>query len=69
MQITSRLRNDSLSLTIKETDFVGTPLLKQGELRLHKIFILNEILIAGGITNVSDSFMKTVIERLIKLMQ
>ena len=69
MQITSRLRNDNLSFIIKETDFVGTPLLKQGELRLHKIFILNEILIAGGITNVSARFMKTVIERLITLIQ
>lgn len=46
MQITSSLRNDSLSLTIKENDFAGSPLLNQRELRLHKVFILHESLIA-----------------------
>ena len=69
MQITSRLRNDNLSYTIKETDYTGSPLLKQSELRLHKVFIINESLIAGGITNVSADFMKSVISRLIKLLE
>ena len=68
MQITSRLKSDSLSLAIKETDFIGSPLLKQSELRLHKIFICNEVLIAGSITNVSPGFMKKVVGRLIKLI-
>ena len=39
MQVTSRLRNDDLSLPINEADFIKTQLLKKGELRLHKIFI------------------------------
>ena len=69
MQITSSIRNDSLSLAIKENDFTGTPLLKQSELRLHKVFILHESLIAGGITNVSSVFMKTVINELLKLLE
>ena len=69
MQITSRLRNDNLSLGIKKTDYSGSPLLKSSELRLHKIFILNEILIAGGITITSPVFMKTVIGELIKLIE
>jgi mRNA interferase MazF len=69
MQITSRLRNDSLSLIIQDKDFAGSPLLKPGELRLHKVFILNESLITGGITNVSDNFMKTVISQLMKLIE
>ena len=69
MQITTKLRSDSLSLLIKENDFSGSPLLKQSELRLHKIFILNELLVAGGITNVSADFMKTVIAGLIKLIE
>jgi len=69
MQITSNLRHDSLSLLINRTDFTGSPLLKQSELRLHKIFICNEILIAGSITNISSSFMKSVINSLIKLIE
>lgn len=69
MQITSRLRNDSLSYVINENDYSGSPLLKQSELRLHKIFILSEPLIAGGITNVSENFMKLVIIRLAKLIE
>jgi len=68
MQITSRLRNDSLSLIINEIDYTESPLLKQSELRLHKIFIINESLIAGSITNVSSGFMKEVIGKLVKLI-
>jgi mRNA interferase MazF len=69
MQITSRLRNDSLSLQLKESDYSGSQLLKSSELRLHKIFIINELLIAGGITIVSPAFMKTVTAGLIKLIE
>lgn len=69
MQITSRLRQDGLSQSISDTDYTGSPLLKQSELRLHKIFITNEILIAGGITNISPLFMTTVISRLMKLIE
>ena len=69
MQITSRLRNDSLSLKIKKTDYSGSPLLKSSELRLHKIFIVNEMLIASGITIVSPVFMKTVSGELMKLIE
>jgi mRNA interferase MazF len=69
MQVTSRLRNDGLSFVINEADFTGSPLLKQSELRLHKIFIINESLIAGGITNVSPVFMKTVTGELMKLIE
>ena len=68
MQITSRLRSDGLSFAIKEADYTGSPLLKQSELRLHKIFIINESLITGGITNVSVSFIKTVTYELMKLL-
>ncbi len=69
MQVTARLRGDNLSLSINERNFTGSPLLKQSELRLHKIFILNNSLIAGNITNVSSDFMRTVISELIKLIQ
>lgn len=69
MQITSRLRNDHFSLLINEADYSGSELLKSSELRLHKIFILNELLITGGITIVTPDFMKTVISKLFKLIE
>ncbi len=69
MQITSRLRNDSLSLQISDGDYSGSALLKPSELRLHKIFIINEMLIAGGITIVSPPFMKKVTVELMKLIE
>ena len=69
MQVTSNLRKNSLSLSINNSDYSGTPLLKESELRLHKIFILNETLIAGGITNVSSSFMKKVIGEVLKMIE
>lgn len=69
MQITTRIRNDNLSLPIKDFDYAGIPLLKSGELRLHKIFILNETLIQGSITSVSTKFMGIVIEKLIRLLR
>ena len=68
MQITSNLRNDNLSLLIKDADYSGSPLLKQSELRLHKIFILNETIIAGSLANVSPDFMKIVIRELLRLL-
>jgi mRNA interferase MazF len=69
MQITSKLRNDNLSFAINPASYTGPPLLKDSELRIHKIFILNETLIAGDITNVSAGFMKSVITKLIKLVE
>ncbi len=69
MQVTSKLRNDSLSFRINKYDFIGSSLLKESELRLHKIFILNKTLIAGGITSVSPEFMKTIISELMKLVE
>jgi mRNA interferase MazF len=68
IQVTSRLRNDSLSLLINDTDYSGSPLLRQSEVRLHKIFILNENLIAGVITNVSPLFMTKAIGKIMKLI-
>lgn len=69
MQVTSRLRNDDLSLILDETAYSGSPLLKQSELRLHKVFILNEMMISGGITNLNAAFMLKVIDRFINLIR
>ena len=69
MQITTVQRNDSLSLSIDHDNFDGKPLLRASELRLHKIFILNESLIESIITKVYQAFMKIVIEKLLGLIQ
>lgn len=69
MQITSVIKKDVLSLTIKDSDYVETPLLKQSELRIHKIFILNETLVEEKITSVSSHFMNVAVEQLLKLIQ
>ena len=68
MQVTTRLRGDALSLSIAENDFKENALLKQSELRLHKIFILHERLIANKITCVTTYFMDMVIEKLVVLL-
>lgn len=69
MQITTKLRNDNLSLQLKNQDFEGTPLLKSGELRLHKVFVLNKDLIEGRVAKVSEDFMKRVIDSFFNLLQ
>ena len=68
MQVTTRLRGDKLSLVIQQQDFKEAPLLKQSELRLHKIFILHESLIESKITSVNDGLMKTMINTLLSLL-
>ncbi len=69
MQITSKLRNDNFSFLIKAEDYSSTPLLRTSELRLHKIFVLNESLIEGGISNLTEIFMKQIVSRLIPFLQ
>lgn len=68
MQVTTRLRGDTLSQIILHKDYNEDPLLKQSELRLHKIFILHSSLISNKITTVSDEFMKIVINKLLSLL-
>jgi mRNA interferase MazF len=45
MQITTRLRNDHLSLTILNNNYKEVPLLKLSELRLHKILLFIKALL------------------------
>ncbi len=68
MQITTRLRGDKLSLSIQKQDYKEAPLLKQSELRLHKIFILHETLLESKITSVNENFMKAVINKVLALL-
>ena len=68
MQVTTRLRSDALSQIVLREDYKEDPLLKQSELRLHKIFILHHDLIANKITSVNSEFLKKVKERLLSLL-
>lgn len=69
MQITTRVRDDDFSFEILEAHYLGAPLLKRAELRLHKIFILNEGLITQKITTVSEAFMNNVIDKILVLLR
>jgi hypothetical protein len=68
MQITSKIRGDNLSHPILQNDFVESPLLKQSELRLHKIFILSEGLIESKITSVPDKFINNMTGKFLMLI-
>jgi len=70
VQVTSRIRNDSLSLPIDNTDFVNFKYLPlQSCIRLHKIFLLNESLIISKNTAVNTGFLNSVIEKIIALIK
>jgi mRNA interferase MazF len=68
MQITTRLRRDGLSQIILQQDYKEDPLLKQSELRLHKIFIIHHSLIANKITSVNQLFLNNIITKLLSLL-
>lgn len=70
VQVTSKIRNDSLSVRINKTDFVGSKELPlQSCLRLHKIFLLNESLIFSKYTAVNPRFLNSVIEKITNLIK
>lgn len=70
VQITSKIRDDSLSLPINKSDFVNSKELPlQSCIRLHKIFLLNESLIISKNTAVNLGFLDSVIEQITKLIK
>lgn len=70
IQITSKIRNDSLSLPINKTDFVnGKELPLQNCIKLHKIFLLNESLIISKNTSVTLGFIDSTIENITQLLK
>lgn len=68
MQLTTRVRYDDFSMIITDKDYTGKPLNREGQLRLHKVFILNQALITGSITHVSHDFMKKITARFLTLI-
>jgi mRNA interferase MazF len=69
VQITSKVKNDELSLRINKGDYVKWELPLRSFVRFHKIFLLNEALILRKVSSVKIEYLKSVttkIEELIK---
>ena len=69
VQITSKEKNDDLSIAIKSTDFIDTPLPLNSFVRCHKIFVLNHSFILYKVCSVKESFLKTLIKKINTLIQ
>jgi mRNA interferase MazF len=70
VQVTSKIRNDSLTLPINKIDFVnGKELPLQSCIRLHKIFLLNESLIFSKNTAVTTDFISLAAEKITQLLK
>lgn len=70
VQVTSKIRNDNLSIPIDKSDFInGQELPLQSCIRLHKIFLLNESLIFSKYTSVNPGFLELVIEKIAMLIK
>lgn len=68
VQITSKSKNDGLSVNLNDTDFIIKVLPLKSFIRIHKIFLLNESLIIKKITRVSDEFRKQLTQRITELI-
>ena len=63
-QITSRKKNDSLSVEITTSDYVGNLLPVVSYVRTHKIFCLNGSLIEKQVTTTTNNFIQQVIQEI-----
>jgi len=68
MQITSKKRNDDLTLAIETENFSEKPLPLKSYLRCQKIFLLNETLILSKTTSVKISFIDKVVDKINSLI-
>lgn len=70
VQITSKIKNDHLSLPVDKNSFInGKELPLRSFIRLHKIFLLNEDLIISKYTGVTNDFINKVIKGIITLIK
>lgn len=68
VQITSKLNNDGLSITIKDNDCLQ-PLPLKSYIRTHKIFTIHKSLIASKITEAKPVFLKSVVSKIVKNLE
>ena|ERR1700733_14719543 len=69
VQITSKEKNESLSVEIQPNDFMESPLSLRSFVRCHKIFSLNESLIQYKYSSVSELFLNKVIDKVNSLIE
>ncbi len=69
LQITSRIKQDGLSIEIKAGDYSESPLEIKSFIRLYKIFVLNESLILHKKTSVTQPFVNHIVEEALKLLR
>ena len=67
VQITSKINNDGLSVSIENNDFLLNLPLKS-YIRTHKIFTVNESLVLSKITTASPNFLKIISGKIYKLI-
>ena len=68
VQITSKMKNDGLSMNLNDSDFLIKVLPLKSYIRIHKIFLLNESLIINKITKVSDKFRRQLTQKITELI-
>lgn len=68
VQITSKLNNDNLSITINDTDCLQ-PLPLSSYIRTHKMFTVHKSLILSKITEAKPVFHKIVTDKICSLMK
>ena len=68
VQITSKVKDDGLSLIITEKDYLSLVLPLKSYVRIHKIFLINEALIIRKVSKVSDNFRNQLKKRIIEII-
>lgn len=68
-QITSRKKNDNLSVEITANDYAGNPLPAVSYVRTYKIFCLNESLIEKQVSATTGTFIQKVTRKINTFLQ
>ncbi|WP_372948495.1 type II toxin-antitoxin system PemK/MazF family toxin [Mariniphaga sp.] len=68
IQITSKVKNDGLSVNIEDEDYLTSVLPLKSYVRIHKIFLLNESLIIRKVSKISLKFKEILTQRIIDLI-
>jgi len=69
VQITSKVKNDGLSLQLKRRNYLEKELPLQSYIRIHKIFLLNESLILQKVSAVKHDFVLSLSEKIFELIR
>ena len=67
-QVTSRNKNDNLSIEIADSDYASAPLPVKSYVRVHKIFCLHGSLIEKKVAVTTDNFVQQVNQKIRTLL-